>query len=275
MDPLVSVDIQMPVKKGSYVCGEVISAFLKQTIDWEIYINAKDESNFLPPDKTIIGLVSDSPESMEGIEKRIQIARKRNELIEKGVNSYVYLADADVLLNDDDNSEIFNEVFYELIMGLERHPRVGVIGLTYFPGYHVGAGSMMLRRSNLPQIGEIKGVGSFCTCGYISHKLLQAGLFTVPLTTIKAKHIKMDNSADDYDIAKEENLKVNKDKVDIDSEKNIIHIFFTGGDIYHTTRTKMNQLLGANLGKDYMQVLPGYKFMFHPLQPDPPPIKLT
>lgn len=259
----ISVDIQMPVKKGSYVRADVIGAFLRQEIDWEIYINVKNETPFPKIDKEDFDLISESLGNMKDIEARIKIAHKRNELIEMGTSAYVYLADADVLLNDDWNSDVFNDIFYELIMGLERHPRIGAIGLPYQLGYHVGAGSMMLRRSDLPYIGEIKGSGSYCTCGYISHKLLYAGLFTVPLKTIRAKHLKMDSSAGEYQRKMEE-------EVEIDSDN--IHVFMNDY-IWNWTNEGMEEILSKIAGydevkrdrsrEDYMEFLSGYKLIFH------------
>jgi hypothetical protein len=249
------IDIQMPIKQGSYVRGDVIGAFLNQTVDWVIYINAKYEDPFSKTDEDMLKLTSESPDDMIDIKERIRIARKRNELMEKGINPYVYLADADVLMNDN------QEIFWELIMGLERHPRLGAVGLPYQSGYHVGAGSMMLRRIDLPQIGDIRGAGSFCTCGYITHRLLQVGLFTVPLKTIRAEHLKMDSPIDNSESIKQD--MPNNDSVEVDSNNNI-HIYFTGGSIYHKTKGDMKKLLEDKL-KENMGSLSDYKLIFHPL----------
>jgi hypothetical protein len=233
------VNIQMPIKYGSSVRGDVIGAFLNQTVDWEIYINLEDEKTF-KIDEEILQVTSESQEDKKDIEARIQIARKRNMLVDKGESPYVYLADADVLLNDEANSEIFNDVFGELVMGLERHPRLGAVGLPYQAGYHVGAGSMMLRRSDLLQIGDIRGAGSFCTCGYISHKLLHAGLYTVPLRTMRAKHVKVYNEGKQTSEPKLIITIILPDDIPSSRQDKVVD---TGKAIYYITKNEMKELL--------------------------------
>jgi len=178
------VDIQMPIKKCGFIVGDVINVFLKQDVDWMLYINANDDLGFTDDEKNKIKLTAESAKEEETIMDRIRIASKRNELRELGGSPYIYLADADVLLPDK------GTIFKSMFTALERYPQLGTLGMPYLDGYHVGAGSMMLRRENFFQIGDIKGGGSYCTCGYISHKLLEFGFYTVPFKTARATHLK-------------------------------------------------------------------------------------
>ena len=190
------VDIQMPIKKGGFVVGEVINGLLRQEksnekIELQLYIDDSDDYDF-PGNATeeeiekLLGLFAMSAGAdREEIRKRLKIAHKRNQMMQKSSDSpYVYLADADVLLPDNPS------IFAGMINGLEMHPRLGAIGVPYQNSDHVGAGSMMLRRRDFLQIGGIGGAGALCTCSYIYRELLRLGLYTVCLKTERAKHLK-------------------------------------------------------------------------------------
>lgn len=191
-----SVDIQMPVKAGRFVVGEVINGLLNQENgdpQLNIYIDASPDYDF--PGNTreeeLLGLFAMSAGAdREEIKRRLKIAHKRNRLRKSGKSPYVYLADADVLLPNNPS------IFACMINGLEMHPRLGAIGVPYQNSDHVGAGSMMLRRSDFLRIGDIGGAGALCTCSYIYRELLRLGLHTVSLKTVRAKHLKSMYSKD-------------------------------------------------------------------------------
>jgi hypothetical protein len=200
-----SVDIQMPVKKGGFIVEDVIDRLLEQNVEWKLYVDASEDFGF---DQEIVKLIATSVgEAEERVEKRLKIAHKRNKMRRLGVSSYVYLADPDVLL------PYGPSMFREMIRAFERHPRLGATGVPYQNSDHVGAGSMMLRRSDFLRIGELRGVASSCVCSYISQSLLKLGLYTVPLRTVRGIHLKSEYSKESSRI-ESESLKMEKARSD-------------------------------------------------------------
>jgi len=177
------VDIQMPVKKGGFIVGDVIQRLLMQDVELTFYINASNDFVFPPGNEEMLKLIATSAENEARIRKSILTAFKRNKMRRLGTSPYVYLADPDVLLPDE-------PVLDSMVRGLERQPRLGAVGVCYQKGNHVSAGSMMLRRNDFLQIGELRGAGPSCICNYIANKLLEFGLYTVPLKTVRATHLK-------------------------------------------------------------------------------------
>lgn len=183
----MKVDIQMPIKKGSFVIGDVIHSLLLQDVDSTFYVDAGADFEFSPEKEELLKLVSVSTENEERIRKSTRAAYKRNRLRDCGNSPYIYLADPDVLLPE-------RPFFGSMISAFERNPELGAVGLCYQPGNHVACGSMMMRRTDFAQIGDLRGTGKSCICGFIANKLHEAKLQVIPLTTIQAQHLKSEYS---------------------------------------------------------------------------------
>jgi hypothetical protein len=81
-----------------------------------------------------------------------------------------------------------------MIRAFERNPQLGAVGLCYQKSEHVGCGSMMLRREDFIKIGELRGTGKSCVCGYVASKLQEANLQVVSIKTLRAEHLKSEYS---------------------------------------------------------------------------------
>ena len=171
------IDIQMPVKKGSFIIGDVIQRLLLQDVPFTLYVDAGEDLEISPDHERLLTLIATSPEDVNRIKKACSVAFKRNRLRLRGDSSYVYLADTDVLLPE-------QPFFSSMIRAFERNPDLGTVGLCYQDSNHVASGSMMLRRTDFIKIGELRGTGKSCVCAYIQTKLREANLRVVPLKTI-------------------------------------------------------------------------------------------
>jgi hypothetical protein len=62
----------------------------------------------------------------------------------------------------------------------------------------------MLRREDFQKVGELRGTGRTCVCGYITSKLQERGLRTVPVKRIRATHLRRQyqNGYPEYDEVK-------------------------------------------------------------------------
>lgn len=177
------VDIQMPIRKGGFVIGDVVQRFLLQDTGFTFYVDAGEDMEFTPEHEQLLCLVAMSNENADRIRKSTKAAFKRNRLRTRGSSPYVYLADPDVLLPE-------YPFFGSMIRAFERNPQLGSVGLCYQESDHVACGSMMLRRADLIQIGEFRGTGRSCICGNVQMKLQAANLQVVPLKTLRAQHLK-------------------------------------------------------------------------------------
>ena len=177
------VDIQMPIRKSSFVIGDVIHRFLLQDATFTFYVDAGEDLELSPEQEQLLWLIATSNENADRIRKSTKAAFKRNRLRTRGSSPYVYLADPDVLLPE-------YPFFGSMIRAFERNPQLGSVGLCYQESDHVACGSMMLRRTNLIRIGEFRGTGKSCICGNVQMKLQEANLQVVPLKTLRAHHLK-------------------------------------------------------------------------------------
>ena len=177
------VDIQMPIRKDAFVIGDVIHRFLLQDVEFAFHVDAGEDFQFSPEHEQLLKLISTSAKNAERIKKSTRAAFKRNRLRTRGDNPYVYLADPDVLLPE-------KPFFGSMIRAFERNPQLGAVGLCYQKSDHVACGSMMLRRTDFTQIGELRGTGKACVCGNIQMRLQESHLQTVPLKTLRADHLK-------------------------------------------------------------------------------------
>lgn len=176
------VDIQMPARKNTFIVGDVFERYLMQDAAFTFHVDTTDDFIFSDAHEEMVKLMSTSPEGVYRIQTSIEAAFKRNKMRNCGDSPYIYLADPDVLLPE-------RPVFKGMIDALERHPQLGAVGVCYQENDHVGCGAMMLRRGDLERIGELKG-GQKCLCNFISRKLRDFGLFTVPFRTVRATHLK-------------------------------------------------------------------------------------
>jgi hypothetical protein len=88
---------------------------------------------------------------------------------------------------------------------MERHPRLGATGLIYavdwpHARFHLGAGSMLLRREDLDRVGDLRGTP--CECSYLRLRLLGLGKEVVPLTRLHAhqwKRTNLDGARPEYE----------------------------------------------------------------------------
>ncbi len=181
------VDIQMPIRKGDFVIGDVINRLLLQDVAFTFYVDAGEDFEFSPEQEQLLTLISTSDNNADRIRKSTRVAFKRNRLRTRGSSSYVYLADPDVLLPE-------SPFFGSMIRAFERNPQLGAVGLCYQESDHVACGSMMLRRADFIQIGELRGTGKACVCGNIRMKLHEANLQVVPLKTLRAQHLRSEYS---------------------------------------------------------------------------------
>ncbi len=177
------VDIQMPIKKGAFVIGDVIDRLLLQDAAFTFLVDADDDFEFSPEREELLTLMSTSAEHANRIKKSTKAAFKRNRLRTCGSSPYVYLADPDVLLPE-------VPFFSSMIRAFERNPQLGAVGLCYQEGDHVACGSMMLRRTDFIGIGELRGTSRSCVCGNIRTKLQESNFQVVPLKTLRAGHLK-------------------------------------------------------------------------------------
>jgi hypothetical protein len=173
------VDIQMPIRKGSFIVGDVIQRFLTQDVGFTFYVEAGDELAFSADDDVHLNLIAKSTQHAHRIKKTTMIAFKRNKLRTRGNSPYVYLADNDILLPE-------KPIFGSFIDAFERRTELGVVGLCYQKNSdHVACGSMMLRREDFLRIGELRDTATSCVCGYIARKLKELELHVVPVKTYK------------------------------------------------------------------------------------------
>jgi hypothetical protein len=177
------VDIQIPIRKGSFIIGDVLHGLMLQDADFTLYIDAGEDFEFSLEREQLLELIATSDENAERIKKSTRAAFKRNRLRNCGSSPYVYLADPDVLLPE-------RPFFGGMIEAFERNPQLGAVGLCYQDSDHVACGSMMLRRTDFIGIGELRGTGKSCICGYMQMKLYEANLQVVPLKTMRATHLK-------------------------------------------------------------------------------------
>lgn len=177
------IDIQMPVRFGGFIIGDVLQRLLMQDASFTFYVDADEDLEFGPESERILALIATSPENAERIKKSTKAAFKRNRLRTRGNSPYVYLADPDVLLPD-------SPFFGSMIRAFERNQQLGAVGLCYQENDHVACGSMMLRRRDFLQIGELRGTGRTCVCGNIQIKLEEFHLKVVPLRILRATHLK-------------------------------------------------------------------------------------
>jgi hypothetical protein len=105
--------------------------------------------------QALLELIAASPRTTGRIQTTIRAAFKRNKMRRLGTSPYVYLADPDVLLPD-------APVLGAMVRGLQKHPKLGAVGVCYHPNNHVAAGAMLLRRKDWLRIGQIKGAGASC-----------------------------------------------------------------------------------------------------------------
>ena len=178
------IDIQMPIRAGGFVVGDVLQSLIGQNIPFTLYIDASSDLTLPPQAEQLLELIATLPQEAGRIYKSSKAAYKRNKLRECGSNPYVYLADPDVRLPDAPLFEIAVEY-------LSAEPRIGAIGMCYHPqSEHVACGSMMLRRDDFLAVGELRGTGKTCVCGYITSRLQERGLSTVPVKRIRATHLR-------------------------------------------------------------------------------------
>ncbi|MFC1719235.1 hypothetical protein ACFL6S_36630 [Candidatus Poribacteria bacterium] len=177
------VDIQMPIRKGAFVIGDAIDRLLLQDVASTFFVDAGEDFEFSPEQEELLTLVSTSDKNANRIRKSTKAAFKRNRLRTCGSSPYVYLADPDVLLPE-------RPFFGSMISAFERNPQLGAVGLCYQESDHVACGSMMLRRTDFMEIGELKGTGKSCICGYIQMRFHEAGFQVIPLKTLRAGHLK-------------------------------------------------------------------------------------
>ncbi len=181
------IDIQMPVRKGGFIVGEVIQRLLMQDAPFTFYVDAGKDLEMTSDHECLIALIATSPENADRITKSTKVAFKRNRMTDRlrthGRSPYVYLADPDVLLPE-------RPFFSSTIRAFERNPKLGAVGLCYQDSDHVACGSMMLRREDFLQIGKLQGTGRTCVCGNIQIKLHESNLQVVPLKTLRAVHLK-------------------------------------------------------------------------------------
>lgn len=177
------VDIQMPIRKGGFVIGDVIHRLLLQDVAFTFYVDAGEDFEFSPQQEQLLALISTSDEHANRIRKSTKAAFKRNRLRTCGNSLYVYLADPDVLLPE-------KPFFGSMIRAFERNPQLGAVGLCYQESDHVACGSMMLRRMDFIGLGELRGTSKSCVCGNMQMKLQESHLQVVPLKTLRAYHLK-------------------------------------------------------------------------------------
>jgi hypothetical protein len=177
-----SIDIQMPVKQGSAIRGDVLWRLSHQDVLTRIYVNAGEDLIFSTEnERMMLQLTSTSARRQRNLEVNIKVGEKRNEMRECGNSEYVYLADADVLLPQ-------RPVLPSMVDGFLRHPQLGAIGVPYQRGTHVACGSMLLKRDFL-ETHEFRGAGGSCICRNLADKLEARGLYVVPLQTVRAVHL--------------------------------------------------------------------------------------
>lgn len=183
MNMNTQVDIQMPIRKGGFVIGDVIQRLLMQDVPFTLYVDAGDDLELSSDHQRLLELIAISPENAKRIEKSTKVAFKRNRMRILGHSPYIYLADPDVLLPE-------RPFFGSLIQAFERNPQLGAVGLCYQNNNHVACGSMMLKRKDFIRIGTLRGTGASCVCGYIQKQLQEFSLHVVPLKTLRARHLK-------------------------------------------------------------------------------------
>ena len=178
------IDIQMPIREGGFVVGDVLQSLIRQSVPSTFYIDTSSDLTLLPQAELLLELIATSPREAERIYRSSKAAYKRNKLRECGSNPYIYLADPDVLLPD-------APLFKIAVEYLSAEKRVGAIGMCYHPqSDHVACGSMILRRDDFLAVGGLRGTGKSCVCGYITSRLQERGLRTVPVKSIRATHLK-------------------------------------------------------------------------------------
>lgn len=177
------VDIQMPIRKGGFVIGDVLQRLLLQDVAFEFYVDAGEDFEFSLEQEQLLALLSTSDEHAGRIRKSTKAAFKRNRMRILGSSPYVYLADPDVLLPE-------RPFFGSMIRAFERNPQLGAVGLCYQESDHVACGSMMLRRADFIGIGELRGTSKSCVCGNIQRMLQGYNYQVIPLRTLRAGHLK-------------------------------------------------------------------------------------
>ena len=192
------VDVQMPVRKGGFISGDVIERLLGQDVGFTFYVEAGDDLQLSPDGESGLDLIARSSEHLKRMKKSTRIAFKRNKLRLRGESPYVYLADNDILLPE-------RPIFGGMIEAFERRPELGAVGLCYQPNNtHVACGSMMLRRRDLLQIGPFRDTATSCVCGYIGRQLEARGLHVVPVKRYKPTDLrrKYQDGYPDYEITR-------------------------------------------------------------------------
>lgn len=176
------LDVLMPLKHGSYVRGDVIEGYLAQGVPFDWYVDAAPDLEIDAGARALLALVSVGPFWCHHMTYMARILAKRNRLRARGRSPVVYLADADVILPP-------TRVWPGMLAALEGRAALGAVGVIYavdwpHARYHVGAGSMLLRRSDLEAIGPLRGAP--CECTYIRTRLGALGKHVVPLTAVHA-----------------------------------------------------------------------------------------
>lgn len=190
------VDIQMPLKKGSFISGDVLQRFLRQDVPFTFYVDAGEDLALSADDERLLELITTSPEETSSLRRRAKVLFKRNRLRLLGRSPYIYLADADVLLPD-------TPVFGSITRVFEKYPQFGCVGVSYHDpdsGFcSVACGSMMLRRTDLiRRVGKIRGSSASCECRYIRQRLATHGLQALPLRdSVRAEHLDEEAEAGD------------------------------------------------------------------------------
>ena len=177
------VDVQMPIRKGGFITGDVIQRLLMQNAEFTLYVDAGEDFEFSEAHERLLGLTATSHENAEWIKCVVRAAFKRNRLRTRGSGPYVYLADPDVLLPT-------TPLFGGMIRAFKENPQLGAIGARYQDNDHLACGSMMLRRRDFMRIGPFRGAGISCECNYICKRLEALGMKVVLLKSVPARHLK-------------------------------------------------------------------------------------
>jgi len=60
----VQVDIQMPLKKGGFIVGNMIQGFLSQDVPFTFYVDATEELQFTSDQERLLELIAGVPEDV-------------------------------------------------------------------------------------------------------------------------------------------------------------------------------------------------------------------
>lgn len=171
------IDILMPIQHGRYVRGDTVERLLAQDRDFHWYVDAGIDLEVSDKEVDVIGQVVSGQVFRNQLTHAVKIMFKRNRLLKCGNSKFVYMADADIRL-----SEI--PVFGGILRAFEANKNLGAVGVPYSSEwpywiFHVAAGAMMVRRSDLEEIGVLRATP--CECAYIKNRLTEKGKFTLPL----------------------------------------------------------------------------------------------